>query len=87
MKTKVRTSLTLGRTKEIKFDKYSVEMYDNKHFEKSYNNYDEFLKEFCPNIPSEKLLNRIKAEFKKENGKITYKPKGYKANQTFYFCN
>ena len=83
----VKTSLTTGGIKNIHFGdnlEYRIEMNDNRSFEKDHDCLDEFLKDFYPNTPSVNLLNRIKEEFYK-NGKITYKPKGYKANQTFYF--
>lgn len=83
----VRTQLAEGGTKEYKFDKHSVEMYDSKKYTKTHASLEDFLSAFPPNTPSENLLNRIKEEFNKPSGKITYKPKGYKANQTFYFGN
>lgn len=87
----MQTSLTVGKSKRVYFDEsYTqryITMHDNPKFEKTYNNIDEFLKEFYPTKPSKMLLVRIKEEFEKAKGRITYKPVGYKANQNFYFEN
>lgn len=87
MKTRVKTNLTIGSTKRIYFgdnQEHSISMHDNPFFEKDYDCVEDFLKEFSPNNPSDNLISRIKEEFNKI-GEITYKPKGYKANQKFYF--
>lgn len=83
MKTTVRTSLAIGGTKKV----FGVKMYDNKKFEKQYSSVEEFLKDFQPSVSSSILEQRIKTEFSKPSGKITFKPKGYKANQIFFFKN
>lgn len=88
MKTLVKTKLTVGKKKKFFYSETNyVLMYDNKNFEKRFNNIGDFLSEFKPSKPSENLINRIKEEFVKENGKITFKPVGFKANQNFYFKN
>lgn len=86
MKTKVKTHLAVGKTKNYFYaEGKSINMHDNVAFEKEYSNVDNFLRDFTPEKPSENLLKRIKEEFENPKGKITFKPKGYKANQTFYF--
>lgn len=87
MKTTVKTNLTIGSTKRIYFgenQEHSIEMHDNPSFQKTYGSVDDFLKEFTPSKPSDNLMSRIKEEYS-NSGKITFKPLGYKANQTFYF--
>jgi|GEM_PF-2450191 len=86
--TLVKTRLAIGAEKNFKFGdnlEYSVNMYDNKPFEKEYNNVQDFLKDFSPTKPSDYLIKRIEEEFVKVGGKITFKPKGFKANQKFRF--
>lgn len=89
--TTVKTNLTVGKEKKYFFTEATthnyIMMYDNPSFEKAYNNVEDFLAEFEPTKPSENLINRINEEFLKKAGKITYKPKGFKANQIFYFSN
>jgi len=88
--TTVNTYLAVGKTKNYQFgDKKSdsINMYDNVAFEKKYLHVDDFLRDFHPTIPSENLLKRIKEEFNKPAGKITFNPEGKKANQVFYFRN
>lgn len=87
MTTTVKTNLTTGRTKRMYFgdnQEHSIEMHDNPSFEKAYKSVDEFVNEFMPTVPSDNLMRRIREEFEK-GGEITFKPKGYKANQKFYF--
>ena len=89
MGTTVKTNLTIGATKRMFFGdnkEHSIEMHNNPSFEKSYDSVTEFLKEFTPTKISDNLMNRIKEEFA-NGGHITFKPIGYKANQTFYFQN
>lgn len=88
MKTLVKTKLTVGKEKKFFYSETNhVSMYDNKDYEKQFANIYDFLEKFQPLKPSENLINRIKEEFVKENGKITFKPIGFKANQNFYFKN
>lgn len=87
MKTTVKTNLAVGKTKNFYFGEKSehhILMYDNIPFKKEYNKFEDFFIEFFPNTPSMNLINRIQEEFEK-GGKITYKPRSYKSNQTFYF--
>jgi len=87
MKTLVKTNLAVGKEKNYYYDEYghSIRMYDNQPFEKTYNNMQEFLKDFNPTKPSDTLISRIEEEFNKNDGTITFKPIGYKANQRFLF--
>lgn len=88
MKTLVKTKLTVGKEKKFFYSETNhVSMYDNNDYEKRFANIDDFLNQFQPSKPSENLINRIKEEFFKEAGKITFKPIGFKANQSFYFKN
>lgn len=80
----VRTALAVGGTKKFEFDGHSIEMYDNKHFQKPYYSYGKFINDFFPNKPSDNLLAKIALVFA-TGGEVTYKPRGYRANMKFYF--
>lgn len=77
----VITHLTIGGVK----DYIGLTMYDNHRYNNTFNTIESFLSNFTPTILSDNLIKRIKEEWNKKDGKITFKPKGYKSNQTFYF--
>lgn len=86
MKRTITTQLAIGGTINHVFgdNGESIAMHNNIPFKKSYESLELFMKEFKPTKPSDNLLKRISEEHEK-CGKITFKPIGYKANQTFYF--
>ena len=77
MKTIVKTAIRTGGV--------SNSTYNTIPFEKKYENIETFLKDFSPTKTSKYLLKRVSEEFKKEKGKITFKPKDYIGNMVFYF--